>query len=208
MDNLKWIRDPEAYAAALTRYVAKHGSGPITRPTLLAPLESLRACGICSFQPTASDATPSVATSKYFAVLKEAALARSIIDCSDFSHILKSICDIQKIRLPTKPDLLRAFARNSHAAWRRKESVGILLSDNRHFFHQINIRAGVRVYFSVLLGTVQYHWHVVPMRHTVSPIVAQTISIALLLMTLGAYASGPLPRIPEFVARGRAIAAV
>ena len=208
MDNLQWIRDPEVYAAAMTRYIAKHGSGPNTRPTWHAHLESLRTWGICSVRQTASDTSPAVATSKYFAVLKEAALARSIIDCSDFSHILKSICDIQKIRLPTMPDLLRTFARHIHAAWKRKEAVGILLSDIRHFFHQIKLRAGVRVYFSVLLGTLQYLWHVVPMGHTVSPIVAQTISIALVLMTQGAHASGPLSQIPEFVACGRAVAAV
>jgi hypothetical protein len=72
MQNLKWIRDPEAYAVAMKRYVEQHRSRPVTRHAWHGHLKDVRSWGICSMRRLTSDDERAVATSKYFAVLKEA----------------------------------------------------------------------------------------------------------------------------------------
>ena len=96
---------------------------------------------------------------------------------------VREATSIAKIRLPTIPELLQRLAASLSRAHRAGKACAIFLSDLRHFFHQIALHPDVQPYFALRLReAVMYIWQVLPMGHTISPIVAQTISYALLLL--------------------------
>jgi hypothetical protein len=77
---------------------------PVTRAQWAKHLHTLEKWTICRSATAAEQRQ--AATNRYFAILKEANLARSIVDCAAFSKAVKAVTSIAKIRLPTIPDFL------------------------------------------------------------------------------------------------------
>ena len=209
IDNLRWLSDVRAYAEAAEYWTQERCSesgdvrGPVTDPSYLRHLQQLKDWTVC-YEVGVSTV---IALNRYFAVYKTADASRSIVDCASFSKALRKTCHVEPVRLPTIPDLLERLGRVIRTAYRSKEKYGILLSDLRHFFHQIPLEDDVKRYFAVRLKNVAYVWNVLPMGHTVSPLVAQTISYAILLQC-GFKAEGGLAQLPSFATRPGGVAAV
>ena len=207
IDNLRWISDPIHYRRALQAMRSKDANGhvnePITEASYLQHLQDLTTWGICHQR----ELSKVIATNRYFAVHKTPTTARAIVDCAAFSKALKEVTAVEKVRLPTIPDLLRRLEKEIQRSYNGKQKYGILLSDLRHFFHQIPLEEEVREFFTVKLKQVAFVWNVLPMGHTVSPVVAQTISYAILLMC-GFTAEGGIAKMPSFATRPGAVAAV
>ena len=193
--NLSWLERKDLYLQAVdTLRLRIHGDVE-TSAKWKRHLEQLKDWGIARAWTESDGAF--FATNTYFAVLKEANLARSIVDCAAFSNVLKEIASIAKVRLPTIPDLLARLARALREAAQQGARLAILLSDLRHFFHQIPLDREISPFFAVRIGTARYLWRVLPMGHTISPLVAQTVSFALLLLS-GAAGEGGLDQLPSF----------
>jgi hypothetical protein len=196
LHNLKWILYPQEYQRAVDLLRARQTVWPITDRKWSRHVQQLASWTICRPARDAELASP--ATNRYFAILKEADLARSIVDCAAFSVAVREVASIAKIRLPTIPELLQRLASSLSRAHRAGRPCAIFLSDLRHFFHQIALHPDVQPYFAVRLReAVMYIWQVLPMGHTISPIVAQTISYALLLLCQ-MHAEGGVADIPYF----------
>ena len=199
--NLKWLSAAQEYESAVNALSVSKPHELTTDAQYLRHLQQLTTWRVCNEVPVREV----VATNRYFAVLKNAKAARSIVDCARFSEKLREVSDIASVRLPTIPELLKRLHREIARA--NPQKYGILLSDLRHFFHQIPLDESVKKYFAVKIRQAAFIWNALPMGHTVSPLVAQTISYAILLMC-GFSAEGGMERIPHFGTRAGGVAAV
>lgn len=60
-----------------------------------------------------------------------------------------------------------------------------LLGDIRHYFHQLSLSKRISAYFCVMFDRVFYRWRNVPMGHSWSPFIAQSLSMGILLACIG-----------------------
>ncbi|MDQ7006107.1 MAG: hypothetical protein Q9Q40_02635 [Acidobacteriota bacterium] len=183
-DGLRWLRDAEPYR------VAAAGIDPRRSATMWRDhLNSLADWRIC--QQLAFDTTVT-ALCRYFGVPKTELSARSIVDCRTISIPIRQL--VGAVNLASIPDILTRLARVIRQS---KERAAILLSDLRHFFHQLALHDDVREFFTVRLDSGEtYMWCVLPMGHTVSPKVAQTVAHCLLSIAMGSAPTGE--KLPHF----------
>jgi hypothetical protein len=115
----------------------------------------------------------------YFAVLKDSTTSRAIFSGRRFSAAFRPP---PPINLGEIPEILREIQRIVSALPSgRKFTPRVVISDLRHWFHQIRLSQSLWKYFTIQAQNCVYYWTTVPMGWSYSPYIAQSMAWSIFL---------------------------